>query len=234
MKKQFSAIASKINASTPMKWGDVPESDQDYYCLILEHLAQLAWKSTRQKMKKKSEKKNKSTMGNNMTDNQQEEQAPEEQSHHLETALSPTTLSGTGSNDILFGNIDQETNNDTQASYSSPPPSMSTSNKKALKRRRRVIVPDEEEEEEDDNDEQRYSAYYEALREPQERLQQALEGEQFDDYEMAIHEMNEQENRSSRAKKSLCSKTKKQRAPAAGRKSTQKKKKSNRIAALKN
>lgn len=89
MKKQFSAIASKINdvahytnASTPMKWGDVPESDQDYYCLVLEHLAQveqtilpgmercqakwgaraflqLAWKSTRQKMKKKSEKKNK-------------------------------------------------------------------------------------------------------------------------------------------------------------------------------
>lgn len=63
-------------------------------------------------------------MGNNMTDNQQE-QAPEEQSHHFDTALSPT-LSGTGSNDILFGNIDEETNDNTQATYS-PPPSMSTS-----------------------------------------------------------------------------------------------------------
>lgn len=62
-------------------------------------------------------------------------------------------------------------------------------------KRRRIIVPDEEEEEEDDNNEElRYPAYYEALRESQERLQQALEGEQFDDYEMAIHEMNEQEN----------------------------------------
>ncbi|KAL7312290.1 hypothetical protein PS15m_008071 [Mucor circinelloides] len=48
MKKQFSAIASKINdvahytnASTPMKWGDVPEPDQDYSCMVLEHLTQV-------------------------------------------------------------------------------------------------------------------------------------------------------------------------------------------------